>query len=189
MTRDYASLHRKPFLTPIWLTVLGAVCAFAFLSFAVWLWGTADSTTIVVVRHAEKQSNAGGDPPLSPEGEARAALLARMFADPSGSGRLDAIYVTPTARNRMTAAPLAARLGLKPVEASNSDSPALARRVLKEHTGGRVLVIGHSDTVNEIVEALSGVTGLAPIGDDEYGIMYIVSVPRIGRPNLLRMTY
>jgi broad specificity phosphatase PhoE len=189
MTRDHVSLQRRPFLTPIWLTVLGAVCAFAFLSFAVWLWGTADSTTIVVVRHAEKLSGGGGDPPLSPEGEVRAALLARMFADPSGAGRLDAIYVSPTVRNRMTAAPLAARLGLSPVEAPNSDSPALARRVLHEHTGGRVLIIGHSDTVNEIVEALSGVTGLPPIRDDEYGIMYIVSVPRIGRANLLRMNY
>jgi 2,3-bisphosphoglycerate-dependent phosphoglycerate mutase len=189
MTRDYASLHRRPFLTPIWLTVLGAVCAFAFLSFAVWLWGTADSTTIVVVRHAEKELNAGADPPLSPEGQARAALLARMFADPDGSGRLDAIYVSPTMRNRMTAAPVAALLGLTPVEAPNSDSPALANRVLKDHRGGRVLVIGHSDTVNEIVEALSGVSALPPIQDDQYGIMYIVSVPRIGRANLLRVNY
>ncbi len=189
MTKDYASLHRRPFLTPIWLTVFGALCAMGCLIFAVSLWSTADSTTIVVIRHAEKELNAGGDPPLSVAGEARAALLSRMFGDSTTAGRIDAIYVSPAVRNRMTAGPLAARLGLSPIVAGAANSQALARRMLHDHAGGRVLVIAHSDTVNEIVESLSGVERLPPIGDEEYGIMYIVSVPRIGRPNLLRVNY
>jgi 2,3-bisphosphoglycerate-dependent phosphoglycerate mutase len=187
MPQEHASLHRRPFMTPIWLTVLAAVFAMSFLVFAGWLWGTADSTTVVVIRHAEKETDAGGDPPLSSAGRARAELLAHMFGD-THAGRIDAIYVSPTMRSRMTAAPLAARLGLTPVEQS-ADSAALARRVLREHTGGRTLVIGHRDTVNEIVEALSGVKHLSPIGDDEYGTMYVVSVPQIGRANVLRLTY
>ena len=189
MTRDFASLHRRPFLTPIWLTVLAALCGFGIFVFGVWVLGTAGSTVIVVVRHAEKQLDAGGDPALSPAGEARAALLSRMLAAPDGPGRLDAIYVSATLRNRMTAAPLAATLGITPIVAASADPQALARRVLREHAGGRVLVIGHSDTVNEIVEALSGASGLPPIGDADYGVLYVVTVPRIGHANLLRLTY
>jgi broad specificity phosphatase PhoE len=187
MPQEYASLHRRPFMTPIWLTVLAAVFVFGFLVFAAWLWGTADSTTIVVIRHAETETDAGGDPPLSSAGRTRAELLAHMFGD-THAGHIDAIYVTPTARSRMTAALLAARLGLTPVE-EPADSAALARRVLREHTGGRILVIGHRDTVNEIVEALSGHRHLPPIGDGEYDTVYVVSVPQIGRANVLRLTY
>jgi broad specificity phosphatase PhoE len=189
MTRDYPNLQRRPFLTPIWLTVLGAVFALSFLSFAAWIWGTADSTVIVVVRHAEKELNAGSDPPLTPAGAVRAALLARMLGDSQVVGRIDTIYVSPALRNRMTAAPLAARLGVVPIVTALSDARSVARRVLREHAGGRVLVIGHSDSVTEIVEALSGVKHLPPIGAEEYGTMYIVSVPRVGRANLLLVNY
>jgi phosphohistidine phosphatase SixA len=161
----------------------------SFLGFMAWVWGTADSTTIVVVRHAEKELNAGTDPPLTSAGEARAALLARMFGDAREVGHVDAIYVSPALRNRMTAAPLAARLGVVPIVGPLGDARGLARRVLHEHAGGRILVIGHSDSVPEIVEALSGAKNLPPIGDQEYDTMYIVSVPRIGRANLLRVSY
>jgi phosphohistidine phosphatase SixA len=189
MTKDFASLQRRPFLTPIWLTVLGAICAIGILGFAIWGWGTADSTMVVVIRHAEKELDAGGDPPLSPAGVARAERLSRMFGDAAAAGHIEAIYVSPTVRNRMTAAPLAARLGLTPIVTTNSNPSSLARRVLREHAGGRVLVVGHSDTINEIVEALSGVRDLPVIGGAEYGTMYIVCVPRIGRANVLRVTY
>ena len=86
-------------------------------------------------------------------------------------------------------APLAARLGLVPVVVPADDARGLARRVLHEHGGGRVLVVGHSDTVPDIVAALGGGAHLPPLGDSEYGTMYIVSVPRIGRANLLRIDY
>ena len=189
MTPNYASLHRKPFLTPIWLTVLGVLAVTLFLGFEVWLWATADSTTIIVVRHAEKESDAGGDPPLSPAGQARAQLLAHMFGNASAPGHIDAIYVSPALRNRLTAAPLAARLGLTPVVAPPHDARSVARRVLHEHSGGRVLIVGHSDTVVDIVRTLTGAVGLPAIGEAEYGTMYIVTVPRIGRANLLRVAY
>jgi phosphohistidine phosphatase SixA len=193
MTRNYASLQRRPFLAPIWLSVLGALVAMCFLGFAAWaawVWVSADSTTIIVVRHAEKELDAGADPPLTPAGEARAALLARMFGDSRGApGAIGAIYVSPVLRSRMTAAPLAARLGLTPVVGPAHDTRGLARRVLDEHAGGRVLVVGHSDTVTGIVESLTGAEHLPPIGDDEYGTMYIVAVPRVGRANFLRLTY
>jgi broad specificity phosphatase PhoE len=189
MPTNYAKLQRRPFLTPIWLSILGALLILTFLSFEAWIWATADSTTIIVVRHAEKVQDNGADPPLAPAGVARAELLARMFGDAAAPGHIDAIYVSPTLRNRMTAGPLAARLGIAPVVAPARDVRQLIRRVLREHEGGRVLVVGHSDTVPDIVESLTGAKRLPPIADADYGTMYIVTVPRIGRADFLRLSY
>jgi 2,3-bisphosphoglycerate-dependent phosphoglycerate mutase len=186
MKKEYATLRRKPFLTPIWLAALAALVV---VSFTVWLWGTATSTTVVLVRHAEKQLNAGDDPVLTPAGEARAALLARMFGDRVALGGLDAIYVSPTRRSHQTAAPLAARLKLQVTEGPEDDVKLLSRQVLRDHQGGRVLIVGHSNTIPGLVERLSGEGKVPEIGDDEYGTMYIVTVPRIGHANVLRLTY
>ncbi len=186
MKKEYAKLRRKPFLTPIWLAAMAAIVV---VSFTVWLWGTATSTTVVLVRHAEKQLNAGDDPNLTPIGEARAALLARMFGDRAPLGRLDAIYVSPTRRSHQTAAPLATRLGIQVTEGPEDDIKQLARMVLREHQGGRVLIVGHSNTVPGLVERFAGEGKVPDIGDDEYGTMYIVTVPRIGHANVLRLSY
>jgi len=190
MKRDHVSFQRRPFLTPIWLTALAAFVGLSLALFAAWEWGTAGSTTVIVVRHAEKDLSVNvTDPPLSPAGEARAALLARMFVDAKALGHVDAIYVSPALRNRLTAKPLAARLGIVETVAPADDPRGLARRALREHAGGRVLIVGHSDTVPRIVAALSGNPNIPEIGDQEYGTMYIVTVPRIGHANLLRLNY
>jgi broad specificity phosphatase PhoE len=163
---------------------------FGLFIFGVWAWGTAGSTTVIVIRHAEKDVNVNpADPPLNPAGEARAALLAQMFGDAKALGHVEAIYVSPALRNRLTAAPLAARLGIGETVAPADDPESLARRVLHEHGGRRVLIVGHADTVPQIVAALSANSKIPEIGAEEYGTMYIVAVPRIGRANVLRLRY
>jgi broad specificity phosphatase PhoE len=174
---------------PIWLLVLWAIAGTVLLLALVWWLLTANSTAIIVVRHAEKAQVAGPDPPLDSAGEARAQLLARMFGDAAKPGHVDAIYVSPALRNRQTAAPLAMRLGIAPTIVAADDPQGLARRVLREHPGGRILIVGHVDTVPIIVAALSGADKIPPISADEYGTMYIVTVPRIGHANLLRLNY
>jgi broad specificity phosphatase PhoE len=192
MKKDHVSFQRRPFLTPIWLTAIaaiGSVVVLGFAAYTVWAWATAGSTTIIVIRHAEKDVSVSTDPPLSPAGEARAALLARMFGDGKVLGHLDAIYVSPTLRNRLTVAPLAASLGISATVAPSDDAHGLARLVLQDHGGGRVLIVGHADTVPQIVAALSGYDKIPELAADEYGTMYIVTVPRIGHANLLRLNY
>jgi broad specificity phosphatase PhoE len=191
MNNAPVALRHRPFLTPIWLTVIAAFLAFALVlaaAFTLWEWGTADSTTVIVIRHAEKDLAGGTDPKLTGDGEARAALLARLFGVSGAQGRIDAIYVSATERSRATAAPLAAALHVTPVIAAG-DAKGLARRVLREHSGGRVLIVGHSDTVPAIVAELSGERDIPEIGAAEYGAMYIVTVPRFGRANFVRLNY
>jgi broad specificity phosphatase PhoE len=184
-----ANLQRKPFLAPIGLAAMTATVAALVLIVVAWLLITAKSTTIIVVRHAETALEGGADPPLTAEGQARADDLARMFGDPRLRDHINAIYVSPMLRNRLTAAPLAERLGLTPTVVPQDDPRALARRVLHEHRGGRVLIVAHSFNIPAIVGALSGVEGIPPILTMEYGTMYIVTVPRIGRANLLSVNY
>ena len=179
-------------MIPIWLTAIAAVAAavvFGLAVFAAWTWFTANSTTVIVIRHAEKDTVAAADPALSAAGEARAALLARMFGDAKGAGRLDAIYVSATLRSRSTAAPLAARLGIAPVVVAADDPQGLARRVLRENSGRRVMVIGHINTVPEIVSALADRSDISSIDEQDFATMYVVSVPRIGHANLVRLSY
>jgi broad specificity phosphatase PhoE len=187
-----ANLQRKPFLAPIGLAAIAAILAMLVLLVVTWFLVTAKSTTIIVVRHAETAQDGGtpgGDPPLSADGEARAQTLARMFGDPHIQDHIDAIYVSATIRSRSTAAPLAARLGLTPTVVPEDDPRALARRALHEHRGGRVLVVAHSPDIPALVAVLSGVRNIPPVTKEEYGTMYIVTVPRIGRANLLSVDY
>lgn len=185
---DLAIQKRRPFLMPIGLMALTLMVGTALLMVAGWWLVTANSTLIIVIRHAEKVES-GQDPPLTEAGQARAAQLARMFGDAADPMHLDAIYVTQPQRSRMTAAPLADRLGLTPTVVASADPKALARRVLREHAGDRVLIVAHADTMPALIAALSGEREVAAIDVHDYGTLYIVTVPRIGRANLLRVNY
>jgi broad specificity phosphatase PhoE len=177
--------RRRPFLAPIWLPALLGVIV---LVVAVWTYRSVTTTTVVLVRHAEKALSTIDDPPLSPEGEQRSERLAQMFGERDGAGRLDAIYVTNTRRTQQTAAPLAARLHLVPIVLPGADIAATAARILSEHRGGTVLLLGHSNTLPQLVRELSG-KQIEPIPENDYGEIYVLSVPRFGGASVLRMKY
>jgi phosphohistidine phosphatase SixA len=122
---------------------------------------------IYVMRHLHKAD--GQDPGLSEIGQRCAAALAEQLA---GRG-LAAIYVSTTRRARETAAPLAARLGLSASDYDPQDTPALAARVRAETASA--LIVGHSNTVPDIVAALGGARP-ADLTDESYGDIW-----RVGR--------
>ena len=123
-----------------------------------------------VTRHFQKAE--GQDPPLSEEGQANARRLIGFFAaDPPRS-----IYVSDTRRARETAAPLARKLRVKMHRYDPADTPGLIARVLAER--GPVLVVGHSNTVPEIVARLGGERP-APLAETDYGdIWHLWGTPR-----------
>lgn len=185
MRKEYASLRRRPLLAPVWLAALAGVLVIAF---GFWLLSAASTTTVYVMRHAEKQTSdpQDQDPPLAPAGEARALELAQLFGRaPKGQG-LDAVIVSEFRRTQDTVRPLANRLGI-PVIVVKADEPArAAKRALAENRGGRVLIVGHSDTVPEIVRELSGID-VGPMSEADYGIIYVVAVPRFSRASVTRL--
>jgi broad specificity phosphatase PhoE len=178
--------RRRPFLAPFWVMWLlfFALLAAAFVSYR-----SATTTTIVLVRHAERAGGAIDDPPLAAEGTRRADRLAQMFGEVKSAGHgLDAVYVSDTKRSQQTAAPLVSRLGMKPTVYPAADVDGTVRQVLRDHRGGRALIVGHSNTLPALVQKLSG-QAVPEISDEEYDDIYLVTVPSFGRSSVLRLKY
>lgn len=135
----------------------------------------AEAQMVIVVRHAERADGGastmtgGSDPELSDAGKARAQKLAAMLGDAG----VVAIYTTEYRRTKDTAAPLAAKIGVKAEVVSSRDASVLVAKI-KSHTAGAVLVVGHSNTVPQIVKGLGG--SAVTVGDDEYDSLFFVAV-------------
>ncbi len=137
----------------------------------------AQAQMVIVMRHAERAdggvappSMAGSsDPELSVVGKARAQKLAAMLGDAG----VVAIYTTQYRRTKDTAAPLAAKIGVvREIMPSAQSMSALVAKI-KAHKTGAVLVVGHSNTVPQIVKALGG--SVVTVGDDEYDSLFFVA--------------
>lgn len=123
----------------------------------------AEPSMVYLVRHGEKA--AGKDPELTAQGQLRAQNIATTLQ----RAGIQAIFSTPTTRTLQTAQPLAQRLKL-PVQQYAADSPkALVEKVKARR--GAVLVVGHSNTLSELVTLFGGAPG-AEIADDEYDRLY-----------------
>ena len=123
----------------------------------------AEPSAIYLVRHGEKL--AGQDPALSPRGQERARHVAALLR----RAGITAIFSTDTLRTRQTAAPLAQQTGLA-VQIYDARRPqALVEQV--RGLGGAVLVVGHSNTLPELVTLFGGAPG-ADIADDEFDRLY-----------------
>ncbi|MDG4563454.1 MAG: phosphoglycerate mutase family protein [Candidatus Competibacter sp.] len=114
-------------------------------------WGTPQ-TTILLVRHADWQ---GSTDTLSPAGTARAQDLARVLAK---SG-VSAIYTSEAIRTQETAAPTASQLGITPLAVPAADVTGLVSTIRSSNSGQTVLVVGHSNTVPQIIAEFGGLTG------------------------------
>jgi broad specificity phosphatase PhoE len=160
--------------------VLGAVVVFAYFSTF-----ERPMTTVILVRHAEKNIEPSNpDPDLSPAGQARAQELARMFGDAG----IKAIYATQYKRTQQTVKPLADKLGLPATSVDAKNTAELVKSIRAHHNGDVVFVAGHNNTVPEIIAALGG-PQLPIIPETEFDNLYIVTIYRVGKAKLLKMKY
>ena len=140
----------------------------------------AADTTVVLVRHAERQSLWNTDSPLAPAGLRRAQALVPTLA----AFHPVALYTSDLQRTRQTLAPLAERLGLSPSAFAKGDSAGLAAAILRDHRGQTVVVCWHHDLMKKLVRAL-GVAGPVPHWSlDSYGPLWIVRIPAAGPATL-----
>ncbi|MFP5329247.1 MAG: SixA phosphatase family protein [Alphaproteobacteria bacterium] len=124
-----------------------------------------EAKPVYVVRHMQKAQ--GDDPPLSAEGAANAQRLAELL---SAKG-IVAIFATPTRRAMQTAEPLATKLGIAVTSYEAKDPDRLVEAVAAAR--GPVLVVGHSNTVPDLVDRLGG-PPQPPLSDTDYGTVYVV---------------
>ena len=160
--------------------ILGAVVVFIY--FATF---SRPITTVILVRHAEKVIDPNNpNALLTAEGQARAQELVHAI----GSAGITSIYATQVTRTQQTTKPIADRLGLQPniIEATNTQE--LVRQIISQHTGSVVLVVGHTNSIPEVIAALGG--GSVPaIPETEYDNLYVVTLYRFGKAKVVRLKY
>ncbi|QJX48484.1 histidine phosphatase family protein [Hymenobacter taeanensis] len=134
-------------------------------------------TTVYIARHAEKDPTPGlADPALTEVGQQRAQALREELT--KAPKPVSVIFSTNTLRTRTTAMPLATQLQV-PVEVYDARQlPALAARIRRDYPGKAVLVVGHSNTILETVEALGAPRPVPTVADNEYNYFLEVTMPR-----------
>jgi broad specificity phosphatase PhoE len=132
-------------------------------------------TKIYIVRHAEKDT--GNNPNLTKNGQDRAVLLATILANK----KITEVYSTNTKRTIQTGT---LAMGINQTQiilyATDSLFKNLKQQLLTQKTGKKnILIVGHSNTVCDIVRAL-GATNFTRQGldDGEYDKLFILKVKR-----------
>ena len=135
---------------------------------------TCYAQTYYIVRHAEKAatdsvSMTNSDPPLSTAGNKRAKDLKDLLKKKG----ITAIYSTNTLRTRSTAEPLAKSRNITvQLYGPKPDADFISRlKALK----GNTLIVGHSNTVDDIVNGLCGQQLLNDLPDAAYDNLFIVT--------------
>jgi 2,3-bisphosphoglycerate-dependent phosphoglycerate mutase len=167
-----------------------AIIIYAALAVGVaWFFESQATTTMIFVRHTEKALEPADDPGLSPDGQRRAAELARQLVDADVVAGIDAIYSTPYRRTLETAQPIADALGLEINRYDPSDNEAVLATILRAHKGKIVLVVGHSNTVPTLIADLGASKNVPAIAEYEYDNIYVISIPWFGKTKTIRLRY
>ena len=142
----------------------------------------AKDTIIYIVRHAEKETNdaKNNDPDLSTEGRERAEALNNVLA----KDKLSAVYSTKYKRTTQTAAPVAQRNGV-PVKTYEANNPAAIAQMIKEQfPNKKVLIVGHSNTILELVKAFGVTPPVDKLNDDDYDLLFKIIIDKKGSTTL-----
>ena len=142
--------------------------------------GANAAPIVFIVRHAEKASTGGKDPDLSVQGQKRADALAHILKD----SQITSVFVTEFKRTQETAAPTARAARITPtIVPANDIGPLVQKlRALK----GNALVVGHGNTIPDLLKALGIMTPVS-IPEDDYTEIFAVSPG--DAPQLMRLHY
>ena len=153
------------------------------------------ATTVFLVRHAERADAPREDPPLLETGTARAQSLARVL----GKSGIKTIVTSQYLRTKATAEPLAKQLGITSVAISLKTTAANPRQVTAEsiqeivdkiyqRPGENALVIGHSNSVPDVIKALGGDV-VPTIDEKEFDDLFVVTVYARGKAKVTHLKY
>ena len=185
----------SPWAALLFLLAAPVVCAAQDAAAGRGAGGEVKATTVFLVRHAEKADVPGSDPPLSERGRARAEALARLLQ----SAGVKAVFTSQFQRTQLTAEPLAKRLGVSsavvplavktsnPREVTEESIRELTKRV-EAHAGGAVLIVGHSNSVPDVIRALGG-DAVPKIDESSFDDLFVVTVYANGRAKVVHLKY
>ena len=140
------------------------------LSLHMCLIASAQKTTVWIVRHAEKDTAFVNrqDPDLTATGQQRALDLAAYLQNEA----IVKVYSTDTKRTRQTAIYVKA-----PIDIYNPKNlTGLLDLITQNANGKSVLIVGHSNTVLETIEALGGKRPVMQLTDDDYDYIFKIEL-------------
>lgn len=129
---------------------------------------------IWVVRHAEKDVTdpKDKDPELSDLGAERATALMKYLK----GDRIDSIYTTNYKRTKLTAFPLADIIGIAMKTYEPTEQKQLAKQLIANAQGKKILIVGHSNTVLDVVEAFGAEKPVKELTDEDYDYIFVITV-------------
>ena len=145
--------------------------------------GSEKVTTFYLVRHAEKDY--GDDPVLTKQGTERAERLKETLKNVD----LAAVYSTDTKRTMATAMPTAKDHDLKIVPYRPSLLRELSEKLRSLYRGKVVLIVGHSNTTPAMTNYLTDSDEHPRFSELDYTNLYLVTLPRIGAPDVQKLRY
>jgi len=164
-----------------WFLCLIIILIVAIVIIVVWPYRSV--TSILLIRHAEKTSQ-GTDPPLSIDGQNRAETLVHVASHAGITG----IYATQYLRTRQTVQPIADHLSLSITQVNANEIDVLVNQVLLEHKGEVVLIVGHLNTISQIIEKLGGEPISAILGN-EYDNLFVITISRFRKTKVVNLKY
>ena len=130
---------------------------------------SAQTKTIILVRHAEKADATSQDPELSAEGKLRADRLVKV----GGKYKPGAFYSTNFKRTRDTLAPLAAKRK-KQITIYDARKPAELLDLITKSGIKRHIVAGHSNTVPGLANFIAKKDLFKNLDESEYGVIWVI---------------
>ncbi len=137
------------------------------------LFSSCSRNIYYIVRHAEKaaaNANMSSDVPLSAEGEQRAQNLKTLLQN----NTFTAIFSTPYIRTKSTVQPLSDAKGIPVQLYSPRDSADQFINRVKAIRKGDVLIVGHSNTVDDLVNKMMGQSLLTDLPETEYNNLFLI---------------
>lgn len=133
---------------------------------------TQQKTTYYLIRHGEKMRTNPNDPDpsLDIDGMVRAKDWATYF-EPM---RIDEIYITKFKRTKQTASLIAQQKMITPKR--YEPNALYSEDFLKKTNGKNVLIVGHSNTIPQLVNKLIGEKKYEDMYDTEYGTLFTVTL-------------
>jgi phosphohistidine phosphatase SixA len=144
-----------------------------------------ETTTFILVRHAEKASDGTSDPALTEEGVARANNILSMFQEAD----ITAIYSTDYKRTKLTVAPLAEAKKIDITIYDPKDLKEFSLKLLKDNSGGTIIISGHSNTTPTLANLLLDEEKFEQFEDNDYGNLLIITTSGSGKAKLLHLRY
>ncbi|MFN5557390.1 MAG: SixA phosphatase family protein [Chryseotalea sp.] len=143
-----------------------------------------ETTTFILIRHAEKVKDNTSDPDLSPEGKQRAEALATMLE----RSAIASIYSTNFKRTQQTVLPVAQAKGLAIQTYQHAEINWL-QKIARENPGKIILMVGHSNTIPDIANTLLGEKKFEQYPDTLYNQMLVIPYSEKGKPTVLVLTF